>query len=73
VTIRKFTVEETNIIAMYIGNTRAETIDNIADALPQIYDEDIITIAESASHKLATLEEQEFAESSFIPADETEE
>jgi 3-hydroxy-3-methylglutaryl CoA synthase len=57
---------------MYMGDTRAETIENISDALPDIYDEDIITIAESASRKLATLEESEYAEISFVPADETD-
>ena len=60
-------------MAMYLGGTRTETLNNIAEALPDIYDEDIITIAESASRKLAMLKDTEYAESSFIPADDTEE
>ena len=70
--IGKFTVEEINIIAIYLGDTRAETIGNIADALPDIYDEDIITIAESAIHKLTSLVDAEYAKIPFITADETE-
>ena len=71
-TIGLFTVEEINLIAIYLGDTRTETIMQLAEAIPYM-DEDMITIAESASQKLAGLEEEEYAESSFIPADETEE
>ena len=60
-------------MAMYLGGTRTETLNNIAEALPDIYDKDIISIAESASRKLAMLEDTEYVESSFIPADDTEE
>ena len=71
--IGTFTVEEINLVAMYLGGTRTETLNNIAEALPDIYDEDIISIAESASRKLAMLEDTEYAESYFIPADDTDE
>ena len=71
-TIGIFTVEEINIIAMCLGDTRTETLDKLAETITDSYDEDIITIAESASRKLATLEEKEYAEISFIPADETD-
>ena len=71
--IGTFTVEEINLVAMYLGDTRTETLNNITGAMPDIYDEDIISIAESASRKLAMLEDTEYAESSFIPVDDTEE
>jgi len=71
-TIGIFTVEEINLVAMYLGGTRTDTIMQIAEALPYM-DEDMIAIAEGASRKLAMLDEQEYAENSFVPADETDE
>jgi len=70
--IINFTVEETNLIAIYKEDTAAATLARIAAALPEIYDEDIITIAESASRKLAALTEPEYSALTFAPADETD-
>lgn len=70
--IMNFTVEEINLIAIYKADTAAATLARIAAALPELYDEDIITIAESASRKLAALTEPEYSALSFAPADETE-
>ena len=42
--IGTFTVEEINLVTMYLGGTRTETLNNIAEALPDIYDEDFITL-----------------------------
>lgn len=70
--IMNFTVEETNLIAIYKADTLAATLARIAADLPELYDEDIITIAESASRKLAALTEPEYSALSFAPAYETE-
>lgn len=70
--IMNFTVEETNLIAIYKADTLAATLARIAADLPELYDEDMITIAESASRKLAALTEPEYSALSFAPADETE-
>lgn len=70
--IMNFTVEETNLIAIYKADTQAATLARIAADLPDMSDEDIITIAENASRKLAALTEPEFTALSFAPADETE-
>lgn len=70
--IINFTVEETNLIAIYKADTAAAALARIAADLPELYDEDIITIAESASRKLAVLTEPEYSTLSFSPADETE-
>jgi len=70
--IMNFTVEETNLIAIYKEDTAAATLARIAAALPELYDEDIITIAESASRKLAALTEPEYSALTFAPADETD-
>ena len=67
-----FTVEEINLISIYGADTIAATIANIDEAMPDILDEDIVTIAESASRKLAALTEPEYAALIFVPADETE-
>jgi hypothetical protein len=60
-----FTVEETNLIAIYKADTLAATLAGIDEAIPDIYDEDIITIAETASRKLSALTDSEFAALSF--------
>jgi len=70
--IMMFTTEETNIIAIYKADTLAATLAGIDEAITDSLDEDIITIAESASRKLSTLSEPEFAAIIFTPADETE-
>jgi len=70
--IMNFTVEETNLIAIYKEDTAAATLAQIAAALPEIYDEDIITIAESASRKLAALTEPEYSALTFALSDETD-
>ena len=66
-----FTVEEINLIAIYRAETAAVTLALIAAALPDM-DEDMRTIAENASRKLAALTEPEYAALSFAPADEDE-
>ena len=70
--IMNFTTEETNIIAIYKADTLAATLAAIDEALADLLDEDILTIAESASRKLSILTEPEFSALTFTPADETE-
>jgi hypothetical protein len=67
-----FTVEEINIVAIYQEDTQAATLARIAAALPDM-DEEIRTIAESASRKIAVLSEPDFSVLSFAPADDTDE
>jgi len=66
-----FTVEETNLVAIYKADTSAATLARIAAALPDM-DNDIWAIAESASRKLAALTEPEYSALSFAPDDETD-
>jgi hypothetical protein len=68
-----FTVEETNLIAIYKADTLASTIDNFVSAFGDITDNDIAEIAESASLKLAALTEPEFTALSFTLTDEDDE
>ena len=70
--INKFTVEEIDIIAMFLGSTRIQTISRIAAALP-LMDADIAAIAVRAGKKIIEIEEREFAASSFTPTNEIDE
>ena len=56
-----FTVEEINIISIYKADTVTATMERIFAACDDILDEDIITIAKTASYKLAALSDSEFA------------
>ena len=69
--IMNFTVEETNLIAIYKAGTLAAALAEIAAALPYM-DGEFKTIAGNASRKLAALTETEFSTLSFIPDDETD-
>jgi len=71
-TIGNFTVEEINLIAMYLGETRTDTIMQIAEAVPYM-DDDMITVAEGAIRKLAMMDDQEYTGNAFVPADEADE
>lgn len=70
--IINFTVEETSLTAIYKADTVATTLARIAADLPNISDEDILTIAESSSRKLAALSEPDFSALSFTHTDETD-
>jgi len=70
--LMNFTVEEINLVSIYAADTIAATIENIDEAMPDILDEDIISIAESASRKLAALTEPEYSALTFVLTDETE-
>jgi hypothetical protein len=66
-----FTVEETNIIAIYKADTAAATVANINAALP-FMDGDMRAIAVQGAAKLAMLPEPEFSALTFTPADEAD-
>ncbi len=54
------TVEELNMLYIVKGGSRNETIDNIFDMLPDIDDEDIKKITESALEKVQDMTDEEF-------------
>ena len=54
-------VEELNILYIVKGDSRNETIDNFFDMLPDIDDEDVKKIAESALEKLQDMSDEDFA------------
>jgi len=60
-----FTVEEINLICIAIGNTKDDTINNLFEMIPDMNDDDMITIAERVVGKLDGMTEQEFSERNF--------
>jgi hypothetical protein len=71
-TIFDFTVEETNLIAIYKADTRAATLARISAALPDM-DADFVPIAGSAGAKLRTMSDGDFDAALFTLADDTDE
>ena len=65
----RFTIEEENIIAIYMEDSRETTVDNIVAAMPYM-DGDIQQIAETAVKKLQAMTDSEFSEKEFILTDE---
>jgi len=61
----KFTISEVNIICIFIGDSKAETITNIMSAIPDFREREMVKIAESAITKLDTITETEFADYNF--------
>ncbi len=55
-----FTVPEINLIYIYLGATRNETINNITEGIPHITDPDMLWLAESTLGKLTKLSDEEF-------------
>jgi len=65
----RFTVEETNLISIYIYEDRASLIEEMNDALPYM-DEDMRDLANRTLEKLRTMTDEEFAELDIYAADE---
>jgi phage terminase Nu1 subunit (DNA packaging protein) len=62
----EFTVSEINFICIYVGDTKEETIANIMDSIPNLYEKELVEIAEQSIIKLDTLTESEFAQANFV-------
>jgi len=62
----KFTIPESNIIRIYAGDTKAETIANIMGGIPHFSaDKELVAIAEQAILKLDDITETEYEQFSF--------
>lgn len=68
--MERFTVEETNLIYIYLSGTRRELIGDITLALPDIEDEDMRELAHGTIAKLEAMTDGEFAEQRFTFTDE---
>ena len=60
-----FTVEEINLICVALGDTKEDTINNIFEMIPDMDDDDMVSVAERVVGKLDGMAEQEFTERNF--------
>ena len=67
----RFTVEETNLISIYLCEDRETLIKEMTDALPYM-DEDMRDLANRTLEKLRTMTDEEFAELDIYAADDEE-
>lgn len=67
--MERFTVEETNLICIYISDTRTELIQEITGALP-FMDQEMRTLADHTIDKLRAMSDIEFEAQSFDFTDE---
>lgn len=67
----RFTVEETNLISIYLCEDRETLIEEMIDALPYM-DEDMRDLANRTLEKLRTMTDEEFAELDVYAADDEE-
>lgn len=64
--MERFTVEETNLICIYIADTRTELIEEMAGVLP-FMDKDMRALADRTLDKLRTMTDAEFKAQVFDP------
>ena len=67
----RFTVEETNLISIYIYEDRGSLIEEMSDVLPYM-DEDMRELADRTLEKLRAMTDEEFAELDVYAADDEE-
>ena len=67
----RFTVEELNLISIYIYEDRGSLIEEMSDALPYM-DEDMREFVDHTLEKLRAMTDEEFAELDVYPADDEE-
>lgn len=65
----RFTVEEENLIAIYVEDSREKTMQNILAAIPYM-DSDMQPLAENTTRKLQRMTDSEFLEREFTLTDE---
>lgn len=65
----RLTVEELNLIGIYVCEDRKSIIEEMSDALPYM-DEDMRELANRTLEKLRTMTDKEFAELDVYAADE---
>ena len=69
--MNRFTVEEENLIAIYLTGTRAELVEDMTAALPHM-DAEMRELADRALAKLRAMSDAEFAEQTFDFTDDND-
>ena len=57
----QFTVEESNLICVFAGESREDVIEDINGALPYLDDEDMVELSQRVLDKLQNMTDEEFA------------
>ena len=65
----QFTVEESNLICVFGGESREDVIGDINRALPYLDDGDMEELSHRVLNKLQNMTDEEFAGLSFEPAE----
>ena len=65
-----FTVEEINLMCIYDTKDKSLLITELRDSLPDIYDQNMLDIYESAIEKLGKISDDEFSKIGMFIADE---
>ena len=70
--MERFTVEEINLLCIYDTTTRAGLLDDLRQALPDVYDPELREIIENAAAKLEAVTDAEYIElqPGLIPAED---
>ena len=69
--MNRFTVEEENLIAIYLTDTRAELVEDMTAALPYM-DTEMRELADRTLAKLRAMSDAEFAEQTFDFTDDND-
>lgn len=69
--MNRFTVEEENLIAIYLTDTRAELVEDMTAALPYM-DAEMRKLADRTLAKLRAMSDAEFAEQTFDFTDDND-
>lgn len=65
----KFTVEESNLICIVVGEVRSEVIAGIERALPYLDDTDMAELSHRVIEKLRNMTDTEFGQLALIEAE----
>ena len=65
----KFTVEESNLICIFAGESRSEVIADIERGLPYIDDTDMVELSHRVIGKLRDMTDTEFGQLALIEAE----
>lgn len=65
-----FTVEESNLICIYAGESRSEVIEDIEKALPYLDDTDMEELSNRIIGKLQNMTDEKFEQQEFVAVEQ---
>ena len=65
----QFTVEESNLICVFAGESRTEVIEEINRALPYLDDKDMEELSQRVLDKLQNMTDEEFEQLELVEAE----